>query len=226
LQNPCYLIKELNHTTTNLPIPTRSPLRRHIFLTVGAIILVTGVALYFGDHIIRENLCDKGQADYVYKLEPSFSLVCKSQWGIVPQDLILKSAFFEINGRNTTAVTFPASAQIVDPNGNIVKNVNFDDQVSFSVRPEVQGEYKATITFLDNGDKKYDPAHTLVGLEFGVAPRGGLLDTTTLMLIPISKFISYSSAIFLGYGGLQIALAKRKSSQADSQKPANSDPAS
>jgi hypothetical protein len=185
--------------------------RKHIYLTVGAVLFATGVTMYLIGTNIPLNICYiTGGASNLYQIEPSKSYACTFKNQSLESDLSLNAYFYDNNG-NGREINFLTNAQIIDPSGSVLQNVNFTDKVSISVKPQTIGDYRTVLTFLDEGNKKYDNVHTGMVIDYGFANGYNLLNNLRTSLMVIGNILYLAGFIFLVYAGIKLIRDKRNS---------------
>lgn len=185
-------------------------LRKYIYLIVAGVLLATGVTMSLVGANIPANICFiNGGAHNLDLFESSRTLTCTFTNQSLESDLSLYASFVDIN---RTAVEFYplTNAQIIDPSGTVLQNVNFTDQVSISVKPQTIGDYKAIITFLDKHNQKYN-AHTQLVIQYGFVKGYVLLTNFETSIMEIGGILNLAGFIFLVYGGIKAIRKIRKS---------------
>ncbi len=185
-------------------------LRRHFYLTVGAILFIPGLTIALvAENILHhlESMCSFDTAGSV----PS-NLVCKVKDDFFGQDITFEASFYDTRTGSAIKfetyaeiVKFPANVQIIDPSGVVLRSENFNDKIAFSFKPSIPGDYKALITYLDNGDKTYDSAHTGISVQYGFVTGDNALNSELWAAMEIGGITSLVGFIFLVYGGIKHA---------------------
>ena len=87
----------------------------------------------------------------------------------VGQDLTFTSYFFSTTGNvaGGETVQLPAHLKITAPDGSVLYDMYFDDKVNISFRPQMYGNYTATITSLQEDYHPVYKRNTMIAYGFG-----------------------------------------------------------
>jgi hypothetical protein len=142
--------------------------RRYRIVLFGIIVLSAGVAMvsistYFTSAMF---LCSNGSRQASFTPEVVISIGCPVERELA-QDLTFKAYFWNSgSAASQETVRMPAHLVIRDPNNSILHERNFDDRTIVSFRPEIYGEYTATVTSLEEKDNP-TPGTAFIEYSFG-----------------------------------------------------------
>jgi len=179
-------------------------MRLNNVLKFGIIIFIIGIAFSAIAYIFLDKMSSCENYNWAEFLPNSeITTTCKVV-GNVGQDLTLRAIIIPNGG--IEPLDIPANLQISDPRGNILYDTDFEGKVIISFKPELFGNYIATITSLEDANNRiycclsnviyafgfltgYDDVNNPLGMTFvWLAPIGNvfyLLGITNCALMPI-----------------------------------------
>lgn len=147
----------------------QSLLKKHRILFIGIIVFSAGIAMAaVGRYFISfMNMCERigGSAFHPGTVVVSTCPVMQD----VGQDLTFTSYFYSTKGNiaGGETIQLPAHITITAPDGTVLYDTDFDDRLNISFRPQMYGNYTATITSLQ---EDYHPEYgqsTAIRYGFG-----------------------------------------------------------
>ena len=125
--------------------------------------------------------------------------------GDVGQDLTLRSIFYSHGGAET--IQIPANLEIKDPNGLVLSDMDFDDKIIISFKPETHGTYTVTITSLEDENNRIHKGSPQIVYALGFLTDykdiNNPVGNTLVILAPIGNILFLLGIVVLIYVGIK-----------------------
>ena len=132
--------------------------------------------------------------------------------GDVGQDLTLRSIFYSHGGAET--IQIPAHLEIKDPNGLVLSDMDFDDKIIISFKPETHGTYTVTITSLEDENNRIHKGSPQIVYALGFLTDykdvNNTLGNSFVWMAPIGNVLFLLGIAIMIYGVIK---ARKKSNQ-------------
>lgn len=203
---------------SNLGKPTagESLFKRYRILFFAVIVLSLGIAMvaistYYTSAMF---LCSNGSNQAAFQPETVITASCPVVRD-VGQDLTLKAYFWDSSSAaSEETIKMPAHLVIRDPNNVVLYDMDFSDKTVISFKPQVNGEYTATMTSLEDENNQINRG-AFIEYSFGYLvyskdvhnPIGDAIYTTGLLGYAIIVF----GVVFVIVTAIKTAAKKRNS---------------
>lgn len=174
-------------------------------LVFGIIIFIVGVSFYIvsWNYLEKMYMCENNNSQ---RFLPNTVITIKCEVVVdVGQDLHFRSVFYSHDG--VEIIKIPARLELKDPDDKILHEIDFDDKLVISIKPEKFGIYTATITSLEDEDNRIHKGSPQIwyalGFLIGYDDVPNPLGNAFVWMSPLGDLTLAIGIVIMTYGGIK-----------------------